>query len=123
MVPGRVCTVVPASGSRSSLLPLASKSELEAWRQAYRSRTRRMAGTPYELRWAGGHAPSSGLAPRAAVPARAGSRLWHPDILRTREQLNPLTSRTDGRPTPREHRPPRHITRAMKDRAAQLHTQ
>ena len=45
-VPGVVCTVVPASGSRSSLLTPRSWSELQPWRQGYRSRTPRMAGTP-----------------------------------------------------------------------------
>ena len=55
-VHGRVCTVVLASGSRSSLLTPRFKSELGPWRQAYRSRTRRMAGTPVRApldRWTG----------------------------------------------------------------------
>ena len=118
---------VPASGSRSSLLTPRFKSELGSGGRPTGVPPTGWPGLPYELRWtggqAGGHLPNSGLAP-APRPGRErvlGSQ--HPDILRTREQLNRLTNRADGRPTPREHRPSRRVTGAMKDSADQVHTQ
>ena len=84
-------------------------------------------GLPYELRWTGGQAggdpPNSGLAPGRGPVASGFSAPKHPDTLRTREQLSCLTSRPNGRPTPREHRPSRRVTGATKDSADQLRTQ
>jgi len=84
-VPGRVCTVVPASGSRGSLLTPRLRSEFRAWRQAYRSPIRRMAGTPVRApldRWTCRWGPAElGTRPRAATRARAGSRLPAPGHL------------------------------------------
>ena len=114
--------MVPASGSRSSLLTPRLGSELGSGDQAYRRRTRRMAGTPVRApldRWTGRWGPTE----LGTCPGRErvlGSQ--HPDILRTREQLSRLTSRADSRPTPREHRPSRRVTGVMKDSAGQLHT-
>jgi len=125
-VPGRVCTVVPASGSRGSLLTPRLRSEFRAWRQAYRSLIRRMAGTPVRAaldRWTGRWGPAelgTRPAPRPGRERVPGSQ--HPYILRTREQLSRLTSRADGRPTPREHRPSRGVTGSMKNSADQVHT-
>jgi len=74
-----------------------------AWRQGYRSRTCRMSGTPLRApldRWTRRRRPTGlGTCPR---PRPGGERVLgsrHPDSLRTREQLNCLTSRADGRPT------------------------
>jgi len=118
--------VVPASGARSSLLITCLRSEFRAWRQAYRSLIRRMAGTPVRAaldRWTGRWGPAelgTRPAPRPGRERVPGSQ--HPYILRTREQLSRLTSRADGRPTPREHRPSRGVTGSMKNSADQVHT-
>ena len=65
-VPGVVCTVVPASGSRSSLLTSRFKSELGPGARPAGDAPAGWPGLPYELRWTGGQAggdsPNSGLA-------------------------------------------------------------
>jgi hypothetical protein len=72
-VPGRVCTVVPASGSRSSLLTPRFKGELGPSGRPTGDAPAGWPGLPYELCWtggqAGGHPPHLGLA-RAPRPGR-----------------------------------------------------
>jgi hypothetical protein len=98
-VPGRVYTVVPASGSRSSLLAPRFESELGP------------GGRPTGVVPRDGRDSRTSSAGQVDLQADAhrtrDSPPKHPDTLRTREQLSRLRSRANGCPTPCENRPSR----------------